>query len=719
MRRPNHTTAPGSREEMANYGSVAEEAAPAPTKRYFTRTSVLILLVALGLVAVILGNRLALAVFGAPPEEVWDYIVVGGGPAGSTLASKLSEVPSKRVLLLEAGKPSQFELGNRDDTYPLTSFLTPFDIPLVWPAVAGMSEFHWPVEDRSAATPRDALIAKALGGCGIHNAMLYVRALKEDFERWGMDGWDWDTAFRHYLSLERWGGADEAPQWHGRDGPITTSPPAWVDEVAPSFIETLRNMGVTVTPDFNKPGHRQGGGLYHYNIVRGLRDSAARALLGPLMKDGGRTRPNLTIITKATVSVTHLVGCSQPSQTATLCLVNSHQLPSRRRQKGPLKMMMFNTNANAGVEYVKDGVVHEARIVESADGGVEQPPDSHDVILTAGAINTAKLLQVSGIGEPKELKKAGLPSLVNVPGVGRNLDDHPGLGLMFGLGVELLQRFPSAYTVAQELETYKLKVSCLLMHLSTHSLTHSPPTSWRFPQEPDESSTSEPTFGVFASTGQTAGAFFKSDIAEAAGELSSKVPDVQLTVWPRVTEPHLFLSDKGQDDDTKTPALLITIALLDPEGRKRVNLHANDPFDGPPWLGEDPEVPPLTDQDREKLLWALNKVHEIMSHEPLAHLTSGPMTPGLTPDMSDADKRMWILSNHYPNSHWCGTAKMGTHEDPMAVVDATLRVRGVRNLRVADASVLPDVPNGNVHSTVVMFASHAAELILAEAPPVS
>ena len=163
--------------------------------------------------------------------------------------------------------------------------MTRFDIPMLWSSIPQFTAFHWPMPQ--------GLIAKGLGGCGIHNAMLYVRALREDFVKWNVSGWTYDLALRIYIDLETFvlpGPYSETdpltaiPPYHGTSGPIHTTQSGYIDQLAPLFISSALQSGIPLTVDFNNPdGGRYGVGYYTFNIFNGIRDSAAKAFLGPLI----------------------------------------------------------------------------------------------------------------------------------------------------------------------------------------------------------------------------------------------------------------------------------------------------------------------------------------------------------------------------------------------------------------------------------------------------
>jgi choline dehydrogenase len=308
---------------------------------------------------------------------------------------------------------------------------------------------------------------------------------------------------------------------------------------------------------------------------------------------------------------------------------------------------------------------------------------------------------VSGIGDSKVLKDSKVECLVDIPGVGKNLQDHPALGIMFEAKEMLLDRYPSAYKVAQDLETYKLNV------MRTLEIDFPAGTSLH-----DDMNAGEPVpewsspYGLFASTGLTSGAFLLSGLS------NTTVPDIQLTVFPQITEPHIQILNHTRPVNPDVPAILITIALLDPDGRRNVCLSETNPVQNSPYIGKDSSVPVLSDLDIDRLVWAVTKVQEIQKQAPLQSVTGQNLTPGLNENMTHEELREWVKGHVFNNSHWCGTAKMGNiSTDPTAVVDEKLRVKHVNNLHVMDASIIPLIPNGNVHSTIVFIASRGADLI--------
>ena len=236
--------------------------------------------------------------------------------------------------------------------------------------------------------------------------------------------------------------------------------------------------------------------------------------------------------------------------------------------------------------------------------------------------------------------------------------------------------------------------------------------------------------GPLGTAGFSAGAFLKSPWAQYGS------PDIQLTVFPRVVEPHVIRRDVVVSNDPyllESKTMLVTVALLQPEGRYQVQtskstfdtiITADSKIDSGNAIGErfgfrlpslqlpENKTSHLTDKDVKRLSWGMNKVRRILSFDPFKNLTQGELYPGS--HVVDSKLLKYIRTNHLTNSHWVGSTKMGSEDDPMAVVDERLRVRGVDGLRVVDAGVIPNIPNGNTHSTVCVVASRAAEMIIAD-----
>lgn len=638
------------------------------------------------------------------------YIVIGAGPSGILVATKLAkkllhEGSHGRVLLLESGTASQSSvlttLQHPDVSGDLswnakTLRLNKYDIPLMWSGVASslgqqntrgpVSMNHWPIAK--------ALLVRALGGCGLLNAMIYVRALPEDFARWNMTTWSFENALAHYKDLETymnlwdqppfWNSEDSAHKpWRGHKGPVHTSPGGpEVDAIAPLFIETMLAAGWPLAGHgFNAPdaSARVGAGYYEFNIRNGVRHSIAEAFLGGWNADDPPPT-NLVIRTKATVTKV-MVG----------------------QENGVPKAL--------GVEYISTdtGNTFHAMLCE-ANG---------EVIMSAGAIMTPQLLANSGIRDGGEV--------ADLPGVGKNLQDHPVVAMSWEISSTLAQKASSIYTIAGEIEDYFSSVESL------KNLQGDPARNATLEELREQAS----NLGTFATAGFSSGAFLTSPWAVDG------VPDIQLTVFPRVVEPHVILLERKNaerkgikfDESRMTEgAMLVTVALLQPEARYEVKPSAekmdlDSDFDDseeqtftgerPPSIRSDYKLPSitlpadrseyLTELDVQRLAWGMDEVRNIMGHAPLIALTGEELMPGA--QVTGYTLEQHVKLHHLPNSHWVGSAKMGKDDDPMAVVNDKLQVRGVAGLRVVDASIMPNIPNGNTHSTVCVIASMAADII--------
>lgn len=550
------------------------------------------------------------------PEE-FDVIVIGGGPAGSVVSKLLSDDPTRRVLLIEAGDASQVELGGdrRIDAATNIKNFTPFDVPFFWTSVANTRPLHWEYPDVN--------VARALGGCGIHNAMLYVRAIPSDLKRWNMPTWTWEKALEIYMQMESFDGPNVP--YHGTSGPVRTSPPSFTDELSKQFLDACEEIGVPRTADFNAPGGRYGAGFYHFNTREGVRESAARRFLGPIFKE---RRPNFMVMLNTIVKKIHL-----------------------------------NEDATRATGVDVEGIDGTLQTVHIADGG--------QVVVTAGAINTPKVLMQSGLGHADDLNLLEIPVKKHLPRVGMNLQDHPVLALSYENPIA------EPLDLQQAMNTY-----------------------FNATLNPNASASS---FGLMGSAGISAGAFLIPP--------GGTIPEIQLTFFPRKSEPHV---SKTSTLDHSSH-ILITVALLHPSARNRVILTTEDEKEYIPRVmsevpAEEPEH--LQPDDVRKLTWGVSVAREIAAALARKGAIGTELLPGPAVTTTD-DVMQWVPNAVFRNSHWVGSASMGNSAED-GVVDYKLRVFGVDNLRVADASVIPKIPNGNVHSSVLMVASHAAELIRAD-----
>ncbi|ETK93326.1 hypothetical protein, variant 5 [Phytophthora nicotianae] len=463
--------------------------------------------------------------------------------------------------------------------------------------------------------------------------MLYVRALPSDLRRWQMENWTWEKALDIYLSIEDFDGPNSS--YHSKQGFIRTSPPALALDMSREFIEACVELGIPRTADFNAPDGRYGAGYYHFNTRDGVRESAAKAFLGPILdsKTAESKRENFRLMLDTTVT----------------------------------RISINDDNVTEGVE-VRFGN-DTGQLIRLAEHG--------EVIVTAGAINTPKILMLSGLGNQDALKKAGLPLKKHLPRVGMNLQDHPVIGMVFEY------KSPRVVDLKADLDSYFTATNAKHTNVSS--------------------------FGLFGSAGLSTGAFLIPP--------GATLPEIQLTLFPRKSEPHMSNS-AGLDHMTE---VVVTIALLHPLARSRVVLihDENDYVDDndiddhliPRVVSEIPDAKPehLRHGDVWKISWAIGVVREIAAKLAEKKLIGRELSPGAE-ITSPKDLNDWVFDNVFRNSHWVGSASMANSEEE-GVVDNHLRVFGIQNLRVADASVIPLIPNGNVHSTVVMVANRAAQIL--------
>ncbi len=622
-----------------------------------------------------------------------DFVVVGSGSAGSVVAGRLAAA-GHSVLLLEAGRRTQASLGGCDaggddrqatdcpyvpppyvppPSTPNTTCANPlsvFDVPLGWMEIITQprftSNFEW---NFSRALPNTSLpaLARAVGGCGIHNAMIYVRGTETDFgagSLWDAQGWDWGTVLPFYRRTENNTDFPDSNPFHSTRGPVQISSVATQDRAAVSllFERAALASGHPYNPDFNG-ANRHGVGPYQFLIRNGVRDSSAAAFIG---RHDGQTVSRVDLAPQATVS---------------RVLFAADDNGSRIGGGGGGR-----DNATAiGVEYT------------DANGTTRVAQATHEVILSAGALGTPAVLMRSGVGNHTDLLQAGVPRVVGapLPAVGQGLMD----------GVYIIAQFliPAAADDAWE--------RCSPFAVDTPQSAFCRNQSRLY----DACNSSAERHGAYATPGLSTGLFLQSPYSQDKG------PDVQVTFHPW---------DKFQRNWTRGPAA--AREALRTQGRGRIvtleigNLHPRSTGSVRlgPGGGRDPRVPAVVDTpymkdraDAEALIWGLREIREILTGDtmrgvellPGAQLTTDAElvdyiecgAPEFRPEGPDAcdTSLMTVL-------HFGGTARIG------AVVDAELRVRGIARLRVADASVMPQLPSGNTHATTMMVAERAAQMIL-------
>jgi choline dehydrogenase len=539
-------------------------------------------------------------------SERFDYIIVGAGTAGCLLANRLSANPSIRVLLLEAGGQDNYIWVHIPVGYlycignPRTDWLFKTEPQ---PGLGG----------RSIGYPR----GKVLGGCSSINGMIYMRGQRWDYERWaevGNPGWGWDDVLPYFLKHENWHGRDDgsAHPLHGHGGEWRVERQRLRWELLDAFQQAAAQAGIPETDDFNQ-GDNLGCGYFEVNQRKGIRWNASKAFLRP-----AESRPNLKVVTGA--QVTRLLRTDDGSGRVT------------------------------GVECRVGG-----------QGGALQRFDcGHEVVMAAGAIGTAQILQLSGIGNPETLRAAGVEPKVELPGVGGNLQDH--------LQLRLIYRVSNVHTLNQQANSLIGKAQMGLQYLL-------------FRRGPMTMSPSQ------------LGAFAKSDPSQHSANVEYHVQPLSL--------------DKFGEPLHDFPAFTASVCNLRPSSRGEVRLASSDPFAAP-------RIMPnylATEEDRQVAADSIKLTRRIVAADALKRYAPVEYLPG--PDYQ-TDEALAEAAGKVGTTifHPVGTCKMGPASDPMAVVDHRLRCHRVPGLRIADASVMPTITSGNTNSPTLMIAEKAAAMIL-------
>ena len=535
--------------------------------------------------------------------ETFDHIVIGGGTAGCVATSGLVEKSGAKVLLLEAGHHHR---------HPLLDMP-----PGVFKLLKNGSRFFTTHESapqeqlggRRAQIPQ----GNVLGGGSTVNGQAYVRGRPSDYNNWheilrGNNdslSWEWEQVLSHFKRLEC--NQKFNNDFHGIEGKLIVSDPGYIDDMARWFVQALQAQGEPFNPDFNGKSQR-GVGYFQFTYLHGQRQSAAHAFIEPLMK---AKNPNLTVRLEATVQ----------------------------------KIIVENERA-VGVVYKDKSGTHEVR----TDG---------EILLSAGAFITPKILMLSGLGPANHLKEQGIDVIADIPGVGQNLKDHPD--------VSVVACANGPYGYWKQDRGWNMIRNGL---------------EFRFFGR-----------GRITTTGLEAACF--------VNPLDSEAPPTH----EAYCIPVLYLDDERLKEVGDGYGVSIQTVLLQPHSVGEVRLASANPDDRP-------LVSPnfLKDKrDMEAMCIGLRYFKQTMKTKPLADKISEIVAP-----LDDSDEaliehcRKVVKTNFHP----AGTAKMGADGDDMAVLDARMRVRGIEGLRVCDMSAVPEIPAGNTNAPAMMLGDRCADLVM-------
>ena len=529
----------------------------------------------------------------------FDYIIVGAGSAGCVLAERLSSDVRTNVLLIEAGT----------DNNALS-----LKIPAAVLSNLNSTKHNWvylgepepELNGRQLKHDR----GKALGGSSSINGMVFIRGHAMDFDGWqqaGCEGWGYANVLPYFKRMETYSGGED--DYRGGSGPLHVQRSAPKNPLVQAFLKSGEEAGYPRTDDIN--GYTQEGfGLLDSSVHRGERWSAVRAYL-----DQARARPNLTVLTEAHVQKVNLDG-----------------------------------SRAVGVTFLQRG----QRVTAHAQ---------KEVILSAGAVGSPQILMISGIGPAAHLQELGIDVVLDLSGVGQNLNDHPD---------------------------FVLQYECL-----------KPITLW--PKTKLIGRTAAGLRWLLTRGGTCASNHFEA-VACIRSAPGIDYPDLQLTITPIAVDNQTWKTIPKH-------AFQIHVGLMRVFSRGRIELRDSNPSSPPRIL-----VNYMTDaRDRDVMRRGIRLVRELVEQPAFNGLCGEEIFPGAN---AQSDVELDHFVNAHCNTQWhlSGTARMGSKKDKGAVVDSQARVHGLQSLRVVDASIMPYVTNGNTNSPTIMIAEKLGDSILGLEP---
>ncbi|MDB6179268.1 GMC family oxidoreductase N-terminal domain-containing protein [Paracoccus sp. Z330] len=533
--------------------------------------------------------------------ETFDHIVVGGGSAGAVATSRLVE-GGARVLLLE---------GGHHHRHPLLDMP-----PGVFKLLKNGSRFfrtHQTVPQEQLGGRRTEIPqGNVLGGGSTVNGQAYVRGRPDDYDEWhrilrgnnDAVSWAWKDVLPHFRRLE--GNRKFNDDLHGCEGKLVVSDPGHIDDMARWFVQALQAQGEPFNPDFNGKSQR-GAGYFQFTHSQGQRYSTAYSFLDPL-----KDNPNLTI-----------------------------------RLESQVQRILIEGGRAVGVEY------------KDAAGNLKTVRSDGEVLISAGALISPKILMLSGLGPADHLREHGIDVIEDMPGVGQNLQDHPD--------VSIVARANGPYGYFKQDRGWNMLRNGLEFKLFGR--------------------------GLITTTGLEAACFVNPSDPEAP------------PTHEAYCIPVMYLNPEQAKTIPEDYGVSIQMVLLKPHSRGAVRLASADPAAMPL---VDPAF--LSDQrDMAEMIKGLRYFRKTMDMPPLAERIAEVVAPL---DYSDAALTEHCRKVVKTNFHPAGTAKMGADGDRMAVLDARMRVRGIAGLRVCDMSAVPEIPAGNTNAPAMVLGDRCADLVL-------